>query len=76
MKEIYIVTSTGIKSKNSYSSLSRIVQGTKDNGDRYAFIDSNNRIQEGEELPLGSIVHYETKRLPTQGTVKINETAK
>jgi len=76
MQGNYVVTSTGVKDGKSYSSLSRIVQGKKENGDTYAFIDSNNRIQEDEQLQLGSVVQYETKRMAVPSNIKINEAAK
>jgi hypothetical protein len=66
MTEYYLVTATGIKDKKPYSSLSRIVQGTKENGDRYSFIDDKTfPRKEAEELQLGAIITYESKRVTT-----------
>jgi len=62
MQEKFMVTSSGVKSGKSYATLSRIVQGTKDNGDRYSFIDADRTMRETEEMVLGSIVEYETTR--------------
>lgn len=64
MNETYIVTATGTKDGKAYSTLSRIVHGTKDNGDKYTFIDTKNHgIREQEELPFGEIIEYQTSRV-------------
>jgi hypothetical protein len=62
MKTMYMVTSSGVKAGKAYATLNRVVQGTKDNGDKYSFVDTNSAIREAEELPLGSIHTYETNR--------------
>lgn len=62
MKAQYIVTSSGVKAGKAYTTLSRIVQGTKESGDRYAFLDSNSTMREVEEMTVGTIVTYETTR--------------
>jgi hypothetical protein len=63
MQEKYIVTSTGVKGGKPYASLSCIVSGKKENGDTYAFADEKRRIREGEEIPVGTVITYETKRV-------------
>ena len=70
MQEYYIVTSTGIKDGKPYSSLSRVIQGEKENGDKYSFFDSKAfPMRENEEMPLGTVLLYETARRvePTKG---------
>jgi hypothetical protein len=60
----YMVTSTGVKDGNAYSSLTRIVQGVKESGDKYAFLDGKSQpIRESEELVIGAIYEYATARV-------------
>ena len=64
MTDLYIVTSTGTKDGKPYSSLARVVQGTKANGDKYAFIDTKSpEIHEQEILQFGEIMEYQTSRV-------------
>jgi hypothetical protein len=70
MQEQLMVTSSGVKNGKAYATLNGIVQGVKENGDKYAFIDQNRKVKEQEEMPIGSIVVYETKRVVGQ-TVKL-----
>ena len=60
MKEVYIVTSTGIKNGKPYSFLKKIAQGKKEDGDCFAFIDAKDYgLREDSEMELGSFVTYE-----------------
>jgi len=65
MKEQFLCTATGVKDKKPYSTLLRIVQGTKNDnsGDTYCFADQKNKKYESEEIPIGTIVTYESKRV-------------
>jgi len=67
MNEKYMVTATGLKDGKPYTSLSRIVEGKKDNGDRYCFIDSNRSMREAEEIAIGTIIEYQTTRAGSTG---------
>ena len=66
MNDFYIVTATGIKDGKPYSSLSKVIQGKKPNGDTFCFIDSKTTIRENENMPFGEIVEYQTSRLPNK----------
>jgi hypothetical protein len=72
MQENYMSTSTGVKNKKPYATLNCIVSGTKENGDRYSFLDDNRRVREEEEIAVGTIIQYETKRVVAAGNMKIN----
>jgi hypothetical protein len=61
-QDSYLVVSAGAKNGVSYSTLNRIVQGVKDNGDRYCFIDTKSSVREQEEMAIGQIVTYTTTR--------------
>ena len=62
MKELYMVVSSGIKDGQAYSTLSRVVQGTSKNGNKYAFLADEHPLRESEEMVLGSVIAYETIR--------------
>ncbi|MCL2216283.1 MAG: hypothetical protein FWB91_04595 [Defluviitaleaceae bacterium] len=68
MNEKYLVIGSGMKDGNAYSTLKRIVEGKKDNGDRYAFIDEKSYKREVEELPIGSIYEYASTRITPKAT--------
>jgi hypothetical protein len=62
--EKYLVTATGTKEGQPYSTLTRIVSGTKKNStDTYCFIDSTRTIHEAEVMTVGAIVEYRTARV-------------
>ena len=63
MLEQYILTATGIKDNKPYAILSRVVSGVKDNGDVYQFIDSKTSQRETEQIHIGTVIEYETKRV-------------
>ena len=66
MQEQYMCTATGTKNGQAYATLARLVQGTKrDSTDRYSFLDSNRTVREQEEIPVGTIVTYNTTRAAT-----------
>lgn len=73
MVEKYAVTSTGIKDGKPYSILSRIVSGTKDNGDKYEFLENKTTVREAEEMTLGTIIEYQTTRVAPRQTLNINK---
>ena len=62
----------GIKENASYSILNRIVSGTKDNGDKYEFIDTKTSQREAEQMALGTIIEYQTTRVTQKQTLNIN----
>lgn len=62
MTEKYMVTATGQKDGKPYTSLTRIVEGKKDNGDRYCFLDEKRTMREAEEIAIGTILEYQTTR--------------
>jgi uncharacterized protein YigE (DUF2233 family) len=66
--EKFMVTATGTKDGKPYTSLSRLVQGSKANGDRYSFLDQNRTMREQEEIPVGTIVEYSTTRAAVTAT--------
>ena len=68
MNEKFLVVGSGNKDGNAYSTLKRIVEGSKDNGDRYAFIDEKSYKREAEELPVGSIYEYTSTRIAPTAT--------
>ena len=68
MNEKYLVIGSGTKDGNAYSTLKRIVEGKKDNGDKYAFIDLKSYKSENEELPLGMIYEYSSTRIVPTAT--------
>ena len=68
MNEKYLVIGSGMKDGKAYSTLKRIVEGKKDNGDRYAFIDEKSYKREVEELPVGSIFEYASTRIAPTAT--------
>jgi hypothetical protein len=72
MREKYLCTSSGVKDGKAYASLSRIVQGTKANGDRYCFIDDKSRKSEAEEISVGEVVEYESTRVKVPATATKN----
>jgi hypothetical protein len=62
--ERYMVTATGTKDGNAYSALTRIISGTKANGDTYEFADTKGRtIREKELLVVGQFLEYRTARV-------------
>lgn len=63
MLEQYIVTATGIKDNKPYAILGRVVSGVKDNGDVFQFIDSKTSQREEEQIHIGTVIEYETKRV-------------
>lgn len=63
MIEKYIVTATGIKDNKPYAILGHVVSGVKDNGDVFQFIDSKTSQREAEQIHIGTVVEYETKRV-------------
>lgn len=67
MTEKYMVTATGTKDGKAYTSLMRIVEGKKDNGDRYCFVDEKRTMRETEEIAIGTIIEYQTTRTVTTG---------
>lgn len=74
MTEKYIVTATGIKDNKPYAILSRVVSGVKDNGDVYQFVDTKTSQREAEQIHIGTVIEYETKRVTSskQATLNIN----
>jgi hypothetical protein len=68
MVDRYIVTATGIKNGVPYSSLLKIIKGTKDNGDRYEFANSDVTIREAEEIPVGTVLNYSMSRVSANAT--------
>ena len=72
MTEKYIVTATGIKDNTPYAILSRVISGVKDNGDVFEFADNKTTQRESEQIPLGTIVQYQTTRVVPKQTLSIN----
>jgi hypothetical protein len=58
----YVVTRTGTKNGKEYSCLLPIIQGDKENGDKYSFLDEKQALWEQEMIAVGTMLSYETTR--------------
>ena len=62
--ERFMVVNSGVKEGKAYSFLKAIREGVKkESGEAYAFLDENSFLREEEQLPLGSVISYERKRV-------------
>jgi len=73
--EKYMVIGSGTKDGNAYATLKRVVEGRKENGDNYAFIDEKSFKKEAEQLPLGAIYEYSSTRVASTQTPQTQQTA-
>ena len=64
----FLVVSTGSKDGKPYSFLKLIKEGKKKNtGENFAYLEPNSFMREPETLSMGQIVHYERKRVVSNG---------
>jgi hypothetical protein len=75
--DIYIVTATGTKNGQAYSALAPVVRGTKENGDRYTFVDANAKTKRDTmERKFGSIVYFDSVEVEaTDATTAVKKIA-
>ena len=63
-KNMWMVTSSGIKDGQPYAFLKQVREGkSKNAGEPYANIDEKSFKKEDEALPLGKIVSYKEERI-------------
>ena len=74
--ERYIVVMSGLKNNKPYSILHHIVSGTKDDGSVFEFATNKSTQRESEQMPVGTILEYQTIRVPKKTTLSINNKIK